>query len=61
MNKILQDTAISKHFTKSAEYSRTTSGTIFSADVGICGGQVIFQNKPKNLEAETNSSHVKEK
>ena len=41
-----QNTAISKHFTKPADYFRTTSGTIFSADVLISGGQVIFQYKP---------------
>ena len=28
-----QNTATSKHFTKPVEYIRTTSGTIFSADV----------------------------
>ena len=27
-------------------YTRTTSGTIFSADVWISGYQVIFQYKP---------------
>ena len=37
-----QNTAISKHFTKSAEDTDTTSGTIFSADVWISGRQVIF-------------------
>ena len=36
---------ISKLFTKPAEYTRTTSGTIFSANVWISGGQVIFQHK----------------
>ena len=41
-----QNTAISKHFTKPAEYTRTISGIIFSADVWISGGQVIFQCKP---------------
>ena len=42
----IQNTAISKHFTKPIVYTRTTSGTIFSADVWISGGQVIFQCKP---------------
>ena len=41
-----QNTAVSKHFIKSAEYTRTTCGTIFSANVWISGGQVIFQYKP---------------
>ena len=44
MNKII--TALSKYFTKSAEYTSTTSGTIFSVDVWISGSQVIFQYKP---------------
>ena len=37
-----QNTEISKHFTKSAEYTRTTSGTIFSTGVRLSGGQVFF-------------------
>ena len=37
-----QNATISKHCTNSAEYTRTTSGTIFSAVVWISGGQVIF-------------------
>ena len=41
-----QNTAISKQFTKPTVYIRTTSGTIFSADVLISGGQVIFQYNP---------------
>ena len=40
-----QNTAISKRFTKPAEYTRTTSGAIFIAYVWICGGQVIFHYK----------------
>ena len=44
--KIKQNTAISKHFTKPKGYTRTTSGTIFRADVQISGGQVILQYKP---------------
>ena len=43
--KIKQNTAISKHFTQSIVYTRTTNGTIFSADVWISGGQVSFQYK----------------
>ena len=31
---------------KPTVYTRTTSGTILSADVWINGGQVIFQYKP---------------
>ena len=38
-----KNTAISKHFTKPTVYTHITSGTIFSADVWINGGQVIFQ------------------
>ena len=41
-----QNTAISRHLNKPAEVTRTTSGTIFSADVWISGGQVIFHYKP---------------
>ena len=54
--KIKQNSAISKHFTKPHcvhSYNQwnyfqcgTTSGTIFSADVWINGGQVNFQYKP---------------
>ena len=44
-SKITQNSAISKHFTKPTVYIRTTSGTIFSADVCISGGHVIFQYK----------------
>ena len=51
-----QYTAISKHFTKSAEYTRTTSGTIFSADVKISGSQVIFQYKPGCIPLEAVAS-----
>ena len=40
----VQNTAISKHFTKSVEYTLTTSGTIFSTDIWI--NQGIFQYKP---------------
>ena len=35
-----QNTAISKQFTKPAEYTHTTSGTILCADVWISGSQV---------------------
>ena len=35
------NTAISNHFTKPVAYIRKTSGTIFSTDVYISGGQVI--------------------
>ena len=41
-----QNTGISNHFTKFVEHTRTASGTIFSADVWISGGQVIFHYKP---------------
>ena len=34
-----QNIAISKHLTKSAEYTRTTSGALFSANVWISGGE----------------------
>ena len=44
--KIKQNTAISKHFTKPTVYTRTSSGTIFSADVWINDSQVFFQYKP---------------
>ena len=40
---ILQNTAITKHFTKATVYTRKPSGTIFCSDVWINGGQVIFQ------------------
>ena len=44
-----QKNATSKQFTKkpqkTAEYTRTTNGAIFSADVYISGGQVIFHYK----------------
>ena len=43
--KIIQNTAKPKQFTNSTVNIRTTSGTIFSADVRIRGGQVIFQYK----------------
>ena len=45
-----QNTAISKHFTKLGKYTSTTSGTIFSVDVLIRGGQVIFHYKPALLK-----------
>ena len=55
-----QNTAISKHFTKPAEYIRKTSGTIFSADVQISGGQMIFQYKPGCiLKMEGGKVHLK--
>ena len=43
-----------QYFTKRAEqnYIRTTSGTIFSEDVQISGGQVIFQYKPGCIPLE---------
>ena len=41
-----QNTTISKHFTKPTVYTHTTTGTIFSADVWINDGQMIFQYKP---------------
>ena len=60
---IQNNTAISKHFTKSTVYDppvydRTTSGTIFSADVWINGGQLIFsiQNLVHTFRSE--SIHV---
>ena len=37
-------------------YNRTTSGTIFSADVWISGGQVIFQYKPGCIHLEAFAS-----
>ena len=40
-----QNTAISKHFTKLAEYTHTTSRTIFIADLWISCSQVIFHYK----------------
>ena len=43
--KLNQNTAISKHFTQPTGYTRTSSGTIFRANVWISGGQVIFQYK----------------
>ena len=45
MNKIL-------HFTKPAEYIRTTSGTIFSVYILISSSQVIFQYKPDCIPLE---------
>ena len=41
-----QNSALSKYFIKPAEYTSTTSGATFSADVWISGGPVIFQYKP---------------
>ena len=37
-----KNTAISKHFTKPADYTRTTTESIFGADAWINGGQVSF-------------------
>ena len=43
-----QNTAISRHFIKPAEYTRGKSGAIFSADVWISGGiiRLLFITKP---------------
>ena len=38
------------------EYTRTTSGTILSADVWISGGQVIFQYKTWYIHLEAFAS-----
>ena len=50
LNRLIQNiknTALSKHFTKPAEYTSILAcGTIFIADVWISDGQVIFQYKP---------------
>ena len=42
MNKILQYQSIFQN----PPYTRTTSGTIFNADVWTSGGKEIFQHKP---------------
>ena len=38
------------------EYTRTTGGTIFSADVQISGGEVIFYYKPLCIPLEAKAS-----
>ena len=45
MNKILKLYQSIFFKKKPAEYTRTTSGTIFRADIWISGGQVIFHYK----------------